>query len=186
MAEHARALDYYGGYNHGTAAPKRAIFEQPFPEPQEMPAQNERLRQRERESASRSAAAAKAAGLAGSPSVFATLGAVLAGAMMIFVLLGLISFNEISAETARLNEQLAQQTERHRKLEIEFESVIDMKEVERYARDELGMSKPETSQITVIHSVPSDKIEIVPAGDGSPLNGLGAFLSSLLEYLKFK
>ena len=44
------------------------------------------------------------------------------------------------------------------------------------------MSKPEADQIAIIHSVPNDKAEVISGGDEVTLNGIGKFLSSLLEY----
>jgi hypothetical protein len=101
---------------------------------------------------------------------------------MVFVVLAQINYNEAASETVRLNNRLRTLTEQQRRLEIAYESVIDIEEVERYAKDVLGMSKPESDQIAIIHSVPGDRAEVIGGSDESTLSGLGKFLSSLLEY----
>ena len=120
-AEAARVLDY---------------FPEAAPIPSEAPGVEERMRQREK------ARAEVAAQTKPMVSPFALFGSVLVTVLMIFVVLAQINYNEAAAETVRLNAQLTELTERHRALTITFESVISMKEVEQYARDVLGMSKP--------------------------------------------
>jgi hypothetical protein len=104
---------------------------------------------------------------------------------MLFVVLAQISYNEIASETVRLNAQLTELKEQERKLEISFESVIDIKEVERYARDTLGMSRPDADQVAIIQSIPIDRAVIIDSeGEEGILSGLGSFLSSLLDYFR--
>jgi len=112
-------------------------------------------------------------------------GAIFAGFLMVFVVLAQINYNEIASETVALNAQYTALLEQQRRLEISFESVVDMKEVEQYARDVLGMSRPEADQIAVVYSMPADRVEVL-ADDSSddPLREFGSFISSLLEYFK--
>jgi len=101
------------------------------------------------------------------------------------VVLAQISYNEIANETVRLNAQYEALTEQQRRLEITFESVIDMKEVERYARDVLGMSRPETDVVAIVYVAPNDRVEVLGgASEEGTLRGLGAFLSSLLDHFR--
>jgi len=177
-AEAARVLDFDDEYYFGSAAPAREIFEEPAAPPVEIPQPQERALQRQKE---RAAAAARA--LPGI-SLFAIFGSLTAAVLMIFVMLAQISYNETAAETVRLNAELLELTEQQRRLEITYENVIDLKEIEQYARDVLGMSKPEADQIAVIHRMPDDRAEVVEASDESSLDGLGAFISSLMKYFK--
>jgi len=178
MAEAARVLDTADEYFYGTAIPKGIVFEEPAVRPVEVPAAEERVRQRER------ARAATMAQELPSVSLFAVFGALFVGILMIFVLLAQINYNEIISEMTRLEAQRSELMELQRTLEITFESVIDMKEVERYARDELGMSKPDADQVAVIRVVPSDKAEIINGSEEDWMYGLGSFISSLLEYFR--
>ena len=177
-AEAARVLDYAGSGYYGSAAPAEAPYARPFEEPEDIPAPHERTRSNER---------AKEAGAQAAPAVslFALFGAVFAGVLMILVVLAQISYSEIAGEIVRLNAQMENLAEQERRLEIEFENAIDMKEVERYARDSLGMSRPDNSQAAIVRNIPVDSVEIIDAsGAGGKLNGLGSFISSLLEYFR--
>ena len=175
-AEAARILEFPDDYIYGSAAPGNPAYENPAAGPADIPATKERIRERER------AEAEIIAQNVPSVSLFAIFGSVLVGIMLVFCVLAQINYNEIAGETARLNAQFGELTEKQRRLEITFESVIDMKEVERYARDELGMSKPEADQIAVVHPVPGDKAEIVSDAGENWLQGLGAFISQLAGY----
>ena len=177
-AEAARVLDYSGSGYYGSAAPAEVPYARPYERPEEIPAPRELARPVER---------AKEVGLQSKPAVslFALFGAVFAAVLMVFVVLAQISFSEIAGERVRLNAQMYELAEQERRLEIEFENAIDMKEVERYARDTLGMSRPENSQIAIVRSIPVDTAEIIEAGGAEGrLSGLGSFLSSLLEYFR--
>ena len=175
-AEAARVLDFDSDYYFGSAAPAREEYDAPAPQPEEIPISQERTIQRQR------ARAAAAAQSVPGVSLFAIFGAILTATLMVFVVLAQINYNEAASETVRLNNRLRTLTEQQRRLEIAYESVIDIEEVERYAKDVLGMSKPESDQIAIIHSVPGDRAEVIGGSDESTLNGLGKFLSSLLEY----
>jgi len=117
-------------------------------------------------------------------SVFAVLGTVFVSVLMVFVVLAQINFNETAGETARLSAHLSDLTERHRVLELAFESVIDIKEVERYARDELGMSRPDASQVIVISATPRDTATVLNGGQERGVQGFGEFLRSLTNYFR--
>jgi len=96
-----------------------------------------------------------------SVSLFAIIGFFAVSALMIFVMLAQVNYNEVLRETARLNTHLDILHEQQRVLSITFESVINMDEIERYAKDVLGMSKPEAEQVTLLRTLPEDKIEVI-------------------------
>jgi len=178
-AEAARVLEYPDEYIHGSAAPAGVGYAGQGVRPAGSPMAEELSRQRERARAA--AAAQNVPGI----SLFAIFGSVFAAALMVFVVLAQISYNEIASETVRLNAQFASLTEQQRRLEIVFESVIDMKEVELHARDVLGMSRPDADQIAVIHNVQRDKVEIIStSGEDDSLREFGSFLQSLLGYFR--
>jgi len=174
-AEPARVLDFPDDYLYGSAAPAGAAGLAELPEIETAP--GERVRTKEKTDAAPQHATRV--------SLFAVFGSLFAGVLMVFVVLAQISYNEIAGETVSLNAQYADLTQQQRRLEITFESVIDMKEIERYARDVLGMSRPETDQVTMTYNASGDRVEVLPGGDDkSPLHDLGSFISSLLEYFK--
>ena len=177
-AEGARKLDYPVGGYYDSTAPVRAPYTEPEVEPAEAPAPHEQTRPREK---------TKEAGARNAPtlSLFAVFGTVFACVLMVFVVLAQINFSEIAGETVRLNAQLNELMEQERRLEIEFENAIDMKKIEMYARDTLGMSKPDSDQASVVRSIPIDSAEIINSGgEADALSGFGSFISSLLEYFR--
>jgi len=187
-AEAARVLDYY---DYGSAvatktAPKGMVLEpasdettkrMDLPQPQNQMRAKEALQRRERE---RKAAVKRAPRI----SAFAVLGSLFISVLMVFVVLAQISYNEAAGETVRLNTQLIELTERNKALALTFESVIDMKEVERFARDELGMSKPDGGQVIIFKSTPRDRAIVISSVEEQNTQGFGTFIRSLTDYFK--
>jgi len=173
-AEPARVLEYEL-YNFGSAAPAREIFPEEAPRAPEVSRSREQVRQRERAKAV--ATAENAQGV----SLFAIVGSFIVIAMMIFVVLAQISYNEVGSETARLNAQLAALNEQERRLRITFESVIDIKEIERYSRDVLGMSMPNAFNRTIPFAAAGDRAEVLRPPERGSIREFGAFISSLLS-----
>ena len=182
MAEAARVLDKEY-YNHGSAAPAREVHPEDVHHeeghrPLEAPQSQERIRQRAKAKAA--AATQSKSGI----SFFALVGSVVVTAMMILVVLAQITYSQTTSEAARLSAQLAALNEQHRRLEITFESVIDMAEIERYARDVLGMTRPQSRQTAVIQSASGDRAEVLAVSEQDSLRDFGAFISSLLEQFR--
>jgi len=117
-------------------------------------------------------------------SVFAVLGTAFVAVLMVFVVLAQINYNETAAESVRLNALISELSARHRALELSFESAVDIKEVERYARDELGMARPEASQVIIINTTPRDTAMVINSGEDRGLEGFGSFLRSLTNYFR--
>ena len=177
-AEAMRKVDYANADFYGSAAPVLEPYTEPAQNPQGAPLPQERPlpRARPREKAEQRAPAV---------SLFAVFGTVFAGILMVFVMLAQINYNEVAGDIIRLNRQMNELKEQERRLEIEFESVIDMKEIERYARDSLGMSKPDMDQVAIIRSMPVDRAEIIPVSrDSDTFGGFTSFISSLLDYFR--
>jgi len=180
MSSDTRVLN---NYNYGTAAPtiKTMVDEETR---RELSDQNraslvkERIRKLEK--VKEVAAAKTFPGV----SVFAVLGALFVSVLMVFVVLAQVNFNETAAEAVRINNHLIDLAERHRALELAFESAIDMKEVERFARDELGMSRPDAEQIIIISTAPRDTATFIDHGEERAIQGFGTFLRSLTEYFR--
>jgi len=117
-------------------------------------------------------------------SVFAILGTLFVSVLMVFVVLAQINFNETAAESVRLNILIGELAERQRVLELSFESAVDIREVERFARDELGMSRPDSRHMMVIEAAPRDIALALDSREDRGLQGFGAFLRSLTDYFK--
>jgi len=180
MSGEARALNYY---NYGTAVPTiKAMVDAETRRMQVPPVAKDKVKERARR-LEKVKAVTEAKTFPGI-SVFAVLGTLFVSILMIFVVLAQVNHNETAGEAARLNTQLIELTERHRALELAFESAIDIKEVERFARDELGMSRPNAQQVIVISTTPRDTAMVVDNGEYYGTEGFGTFIKSLTEYFK--
>ena len=180
MSGEARALNYY---NYGTAVPTiKAMVDAETKRMQMPPVTKEKVKEQARR-LDKVKAVAEAKTFPGI-SVFAVLGTLFVSVLMIFVVLAQVNHNETAGEAARLNVQLIELAERHRALELAFESAIDIKEVERFARDELGMSRPNAEQVIVISTTPRDTAMVVDNGEDRTAEGFGTFLRSLIDYFK--
>jgi len=117
-------------------------------------------------------------------SFFAAIGALIISFLMVLVVLAQINYNEAASESAITDAQLRVLTEKHRTLELAFERSIDIKEVERFAKDELGMSRPDAAQIILISAEPRDRATVINTEEERATQGFGEFVKSLTEYFK--
>jgi len=117
-------------------------------------------------------------------SFFASAGALIVSFLMVLVVLAQINYNEAAGESAGTDAQLRELAEKHRTLKLEFERSIDIKEVERFAKDELGMSRPDAAQIILISAEPRDSATAINTEEEDGVQGFGEFLKSLTEYFK--
>ena len=185
MGSQARAINYY---THGSVAPtiqamveaetrRMQLLQTEAPPKKKVQVKKEQVRHHEK---------AKAVVEKAVPgiSVFAVLGTLFVAVLMVFVVLAQINFNETAAESVRLNVLIGELNEKQRALELSFESALDIKEVERFARDELGMSRPDAGQIIVFSSTPRDTAIVLNTGEDRGIQGFGNFLKSLTEYFR--
>jgi cell division protein FtsL len=119
-------------------------------------------------------------------SLFAVTGFIVVAVMMVFVLLAHVRYNEITAETVRLQARLDELAETERKLMIEYEKAFDIIAVEQYATNVLGMSKPDESQISVVQTTAHDKAVVVSREEDETHRpeSIVSFLASLVSYFK--
>jgi len=117
-------------------------------------------------------------------SIFAIIGTLIISVLMVFVVLAQVNYNESASEAVRLSTHLRELTDMHRTLELAFESSIDLKEVERIARDELGMSRPDAAQIISTQTTPRDIAVVINDEDNKGMQGFAEFLKSLTNYFR--
>ena len=183
MESQSRALNYY---TYGSAAPTiQAMVEaetrrMQMPQQQQKPKNSAGKRRIKKREMAKAAVEKTVPGI----SVFAILGTLFIAVLMVFVVLAQINYNETAAESVRLSMHLNELSERHRALELSFESAVDIKEVERFARDELGMSRPDAGQIIIISSTPRDMAIVINSGEERGIQGFGNFLKSLTGYFR--
>jgi len=117
-------------------------------------------------------------------SVLSIAGALIVAVLMVFVVLAQINYLEAGRETVMLNSQLAELTETHRMLELAFVSAIDIREVERVARDELGMSRPDAAQVVLLNSAVADSAVVVDHYAEGNVQSFISYLISLVDYFR--
>jgi len=180
MDGNVRAANYY---NYGTAAPTiKAMVDAEtrrvnIPPAKEYGTKEKILRLEQAKTSVRTKTS-------GGISVFAIFGTLFVAVLMVFVVLAQINFKETAGETVKINNYINELNEKHKALELAFERAIDIREVERYARDELGMSKPDSDQIIVISTAPRDSAIVLNDDDDRGLRGFGEFIKSLTVYFK--
>lgn len=96
--------------------------------------------------------------------VLMTLLAAAVACLMIKTLFARIELTKQNDMNVELESQLSTLEEEKRRLMIEYESHIDLSELERIAENELGMQKPDASQIRKIDTDTQDKALIIAKG----------------------
>ena len=162
-------------YVHESAEPERAPSRNPVEKPAVRTEPQSRLRTARK-------AAQKSYGL----SLLAMVGFVVVGVMMVFVLLAHVKYNEVTNDTVQLQTKLNSLTDQERKLKIAYEDAFDVNDVEQYATNVLGMSKPGENQVSTIKSTAYDKAIVVnPEKDETvATESMATFLASLVAYFK--
>ena len=116
-------------------------------------------------------------------SPFAVVGCVCVLALLFMMLLSYISLAEISKESVDLNAQLEILNNEETRLKLNYERAFDLNEVERYATNELGMTKAGESQVCYISNNTADQavvLQVEGNGEGV-ISYLGTFLSRLVD-----
>ena len=182
----ASAVKNNTGYIYGTAAPARLPYLEPHIEPAQIPLPKERAIPGAARRMLTKQGVRALTHEGAKVSLFAIAGTIVVTALMIFVMLAQINLNELARETVKLTSQLESLQQQQRVLGIAFENAVDMKAIEQYAKDVLGMSKPEAEQVIMLHSVPADKAEIFEVSDSrNSLQEFGSFLTFLFdEYIR--
>jgi cell division protein FtsL len=179
MSSNARTIN---SYNYGSTAQAEVIADDaPTKRIEAPPAKRLSARERVRKLEQASVdLAKKVPGI----SVFAVFGALIVSVLMVLVVLAQINYNESASEAVRLSAQVRELSEKHRVLELAFESSINIMEVERYARDELGMSKPDASQIITISASQRDSATVIVSDNSNESQRFGEFIRSLADYFR--
>ena len=87
--------------------------------------------------------------------------------------------------SAALEQQLSELETEQAKLQIKYESVFNLTEIEEYATTRLGMQKPSTDQVYYIDTSSPDRAVVVQQDDSDSLvDRVSDFISGLGEYLK--
>ncbi|MDR0838737.1 MAG: hypothetical protein LBN99_03745 [Oscillospiraceae bacterium] len=128
-------------------------------------------------------------------SLFSIFGFAFVAALAITCTLSYVELTEVSTDItgireikgkvkpkAGITDKLNALTTEYSALRIEYERTFDMNAIERYAIDELGMTRTTAVSERVISAVPEDKA-IIPATARNN-GGIKEFITSLLAYFK--
>ena len=99
----------------------------------------------------------------------------------LFIRIELTRQNDINVSLER---ELSELKEENRRLSIRYESLIDLTELEDYAKNELGMKKPDISQIKKIDTETQDKsIILSETAETGKAGKIGDLISIISEAL---
>lgn len=189
MAANAAAVKYaksatYGSAAYdlnrvrGYAAPQETpYYDIPYEQPYEQP--KERAVPKTRTTAEKK--------VVGGISVFSVIGFVAAAVLVVVLLLSYVQLAEISGEKTALENTISQLETEQSKLRVEYESVFNLSEVEKYATTVLGMSKLTPENTTSLDANREDRAEILKADDAKDegiLATASRFFASLMEYFQ--
>ena len=160
-------------------------YDAPLERPQELPEQQAE-RQEEEHAAERVHVRQKVkAAPKQALSVFAIVGGVCIAALMFLIVLSHTTLNALSEQTGALNEEMKALDDEQARLQIAYESAIDLNEVESYAMSELGMVKAGEHQIHYITNAVEDKAVVLEVDDGGGILGaLQRFFNRIAEYFR--
>ena len=117
-------------------------------------------------------------------SVFSLLGVICAIILVTMMLLAQIRLTDISSNAAALEKQIDALEVEKDKLTVEYETIFNLKDVENYAVNQLGMQEPDEEQIFYLTGVASaDKAVVVTKGETDMFSvGLADLLASVKAY----
>jgi len=90
-----------------------------------------------------------------------------------------LQLTQVRQQTIAANQKLTEVTSENAYLDYELESMVSLGNAEKYARDELGLVKLETSQIEYVTLNDENKIE---TGEDTP-SGLSEWIDRILDFL---
>lgn len=116
--------------------------------------------------------------------LLAVVGGLCAVLALVVMLLAQIQLVNLSDETVALEEQIDALNVENDRLRAEYEAAFDLKSVEEYARDVLGMQEPTEEQIYYLDGVyPADRAVIITEEPANKLSlGLKELAESFLAY----
>jgi len=122
-------------------------------------------------------------------SKFAILGCLFIGMLLLAVVFAHMHLSLIASEMVQLENQMAELREDAMHLAVAHENVFAETELERFARDELGMVDAARGQVIYIgNSITGDVAEVIRAPEEEQygtLYRMAGLFGSLLEYLPF-
>lgn len=89
---------------------------------------------------------------------------------------------ELNSESIALTKELDNLKDEEQRLKVELDSRINMKEVEEYITNELGMVKLEKYQVNYINLSDGDSMKVVAEDEGGLWDRICSFFTGIKEY----
>lgn len=155
--------------------PDEETVHQPRRRTQRRSTRQERLREREwiKEDVRTESRAETAAHDRQGISLLSLMGVAAVIVLLTMMLLAQIRLTDISSHAAELETRIAQLELEKDKLTVEYETIFNLKSVEEYAVNTLGMQQPEDDQIFYLTGVTSADRAVVITRDETDMFGLG-------------
>lgn len=119
-------------------------------------------------------------------SPFAVLGMTMAIVMLVLVIFGYVQVYEAGSQVDEMQSRVTQLQEDNRNLQNQYDSSINLEDIEARAR-ELGMQQPSAKQIITLNIPAQDTAVIARESAANPIaaaiNAIVDTFRSLLEYL---
>lgn len=113
---------------------------------------------------------------------------VLAIGLMLGLVVSSVQLNDVTREIRVCKREIEELKSDEKKLEVDMEKKLNLRNIEDAAKNELGLSKIEKSQIHYVSIVSDDKIQLAnkekdESAVGNALSSLVKSFNILLEYL---
>lgn len=118
-------------------------------------------------------------------SPVSVIGVLLLVGITVLMLLAYVQLTELSAETTKLKNQLSDLKTTNEQLVMAYESSFNLNEIEEYAKNTLGMVKPDASQVQILNIYNSDKAVILDGSGSLDVGGFESVLSFLLSLKEY-
>lgn len=119
--------------------------------------------------------------------IMTAIGAVVAVGLIVLNLLSYAMLVEISEASSEVEARYTELQEEKAKLLVDYEKTFDMKEIENYAINVMGMMRPGADQTVELDSVRTDKAVVHTVQEESDSNfftDISNFVAALLSYFK--
>ena len=160
--------------------PEPPQTEEPARQPAKKPAAKPRtgLRVRADEEAARSTQALP---------LFAVLGVAAVVCLAVLTLLANVHLMQLRSETKAMERQLSELQKTQAQLDVAYAAAFDLNDVRDYAENNLGMTKPDESQIHYVDMGYTDTAVVYHAQEDAPTKAISSVVSiwqTLLAYFK--
>ena len=104
--------------------------------------------------------------------------------MAFIVVSGHASIAQTNRKIAAVNKQVSDIRKENQQTQAQLEYNLDLKNIEEYAKNQLGMNRPLNYQIVRLNMNKQDRAEVIQTRETSFFSAIGQFFSSAIAYLQ--